>query len=528
GAWGTAELIVGAAARAREVALAADPAWLHAAWSAPLDGGGWGLFYSAREALPPTPTATWTATATATATPTGTPTATATEAATATLTPTATPTATQDPTPLETVPAPTRTPWPTFEVVSRGYIPGVYWSSEPVPARPGPSSSAPLGAGLATSHDAGQGGGPWAWSATEHVSPDSADATQASMALAPDGRLLAVWTEQYESYRLLTYSFRDGSGWSAPVSFFGGEEPDLAVGPDGTIHLVFTYRLSDRPDFAGNYDVFYTRWTGSGWALPDNVSETSGASVQPAITIRRDGMPLVVWSDTTEGSPRIYHGWQTQGVWSTFLIEGSLGGSASDISPGRGERIWVAWQVVGPSGTYDIYTVWGNGMAWNSFAVRASENTSAHAVAPKLSGDIYRGAYLVWQQEDLVQAEVYYADTLAGDPWWSVPQQVSALAGWSEQPAIAADRSGQVHVAWSDGAQLYGRTRLWNGAQWLPHGPLAMGGAVGEAALLSDISLRVHVLWSQRIAGSPHSIYYRRGWLDLPYLTLVPLVGSGG
>jgi hypothetical protein len=106
------------------------------------------------------------------------------------------------------------------------------------------------------------------------------------------------------------------------------------------VHLVYAN------EFAGQYDIFYTTWTGDGWATPENVSNTSGTSSQPALAVKPDGGLILVWTDTTEGYNRIYYGWKDNGVWNTYFVPASSGGSAPDVTVGKNIAVWVTWQVL--------------------------------------------------------------------------------------------------------------------------------------------------------------------------------------
>ncbi len=74
----------------------------------------------------------------------------------------------------------------------------------------------------------------------------------------------------------------------------------------------------------GNYEIYYTRWTGTEWIIPANISLDSGTSEASQIQLDSDGNPHVVWKDDTPGN------------WDTYY---------SKWHPGTG---------VGPSNEYTI------------------------------------------------------------------------------------------------------------------------------------------------------------------------------
>jgi hypothetical protein len=579
GDWGEVEPLASNERGIREVALAADGAGrLYAVWSGKTISGTWVLCFSQGEALAPatpvppsaTPTPTWpavtatptitgietvprptatghlpaTATPTRTATPTGaSPTATLSGAATATATAgsptptlqdvsptaTATRTLTRSATPTRTATANgSLTPTPTagspsatatrgarlhLPIVLRNHQPAVHQPiatpTRAAPKSPLPQGSAPLGG--------------WTWEVERNLSLSSYDSRHLAAALTASGTLYAVWEERLPSgSAILCYSTRITTTWSAPSYFFLGEAPALAVTPDGNVHLVYAN------EFAGNSDIFYTRWANGNWSAPVNISNTSGTSSQPAIAYRGNGSLCVVWTDTTEGQSRIYYAWQASGLWNTYLVRSSSGGSAPQIALGRNDRFWVTWQALaGLDGDsrYDIFATQGNGREWSPFAQNVSASTDTDSTAPRLAGAAERGCFLVWQEGEEGNTEIHYADTVEYVDWWTLPSLVSPPTTRSEQPAVVANASGDVHIAWDEGTQLAHRYRTLPNVAWSEVDVIASAPAnPGEVALLSGLTRQVHAFWAQAITASDRDLFFRVGDILYPHHLELPLV----
>jgi hypothetical protein len=332
--------------------------------------------------------------------------------------------------------------------------------------------------------------------------------------------VFAVWVEPYLGYDMLRYSIRAGGIWSRPEIIFEGEEPGLAIGPDGTLHLAYACNLT------GNYEIYYTYWMGGRWGPPETVSTTRGSSVQPSLIVKPDGTVIIVWTDTSEGDNRIYYGWRTGGIWSTFIIDGSIDGSAPALAVAAGGDLWAIWQAPEDSGDYDVYATRGDGINWSGMAFDISTSDGVNSIAPQAVGSAQWGAFVVWQEESGTSSDIYYADNLDG-PYWSFPENISESTARSEQPVAALDQLGQLHVAWSEAQALSIRSRISPGSAWLPAESLTNGGdGFGEVAMVSDPTRHIHLAWSEPRGAADRDIYYRRG-ARLPDGTLwLALAGS--
>lgn len=522
GLWSLRERIADDQAGLRGVTLAADRNAVYAVWNARGPSGMLELFFS-RRLLAATQTPTARPTHTPTLRPSDTPEPTRTLTPTVPLIETPSPASTFTATPApERTPSPSPTPSNTAILIPRAFLPvllrptsGEEFSEggrnlptmTPTPA-PARLQSLPA----------------WAWSpSVENVSSTSADSRQAALAVAPNGTVYAVWQEWDEQYRrwMLYYRVRTGGGWSSPASFFAGEQPDLAIGPDGRVHLVYANEMF------GNYEIYYTTWLGGRWAASKNVSNTKeGVSSQPAIAFDANGSPVVVWTDTTGGQAYIYFARQTNGAWQTYWVSSSYGGGAPDLALGKNGRLWLTWQAK-EGDAYDVFALFGDGRSWNREAMNVSDSAGVDSVAPRLAAHPSWGAFLVWQESSAGGAKVYYADTLEGVDWWSEPAVISQLAGRSEQPSIAVNGAGDVHVAWDQGSQLLHRRRDPTTGQWLAYHELANDPAnpgLGEVELAAGPGREVHALWSKPLASGKRDIYYRQGDVLWPYRLRLPLV----
>lgn len=461
----------------------------------------------------PAPTATSTALATETPTATAVPSDTPQPSETPTPSPSATP---EPPTPTATwqpSPSPTATVGPPPTLVPRYYMPLMLNAPDAgtdtdgqarVRAPRAPYAERAVPSSLA-----------WGWSPATDISSSSYDSHSPALAISPLGVAYAVWMEKLPSGRpILCSSVLNVGEWSTPMRFYIGEDPALAITPDGVAHLVYAN------EFFGNYDIFHTAWTGTGWSTPENVSATSGASTQPAITTRSDGSLLAAWTDTTEGHPRIYYAWKSTGVWNSFYIPTTTGGGLPTLGLTRGGRVWAAWQLreeADPTSRYDVFASYNQGDGWASYSINVSDSDAADSVAPKMAGNGTLGCFLAWQEGLGGAARVVAADDLESVDWWSLPYSLSLGLEPAERPAIAVTDGNDVHVAWPQGLTLRDRWRDRDTGVWMGQTTVITATQPSEDPVLAGAPARgVGALWGQQVAVQDRDIMYASGALQWP------------
>ncbi|MBN1402219.1 MAG: exo-alpha-sialidase [Anaerolineae bacterium] len=488
GNWDVPLSVASVAGGVRDVALAADREgrpW--AVWSAMTEAGVWSLFFSSRVPV-------------ATATPTLSVTATSTASLVASVTASAPST--------RTVPTWTPTPLsgtPSASATSRVHVPVVLkWGNV------GPETSPSFQRRSGASDGPAQGSlraalSNWAWETAYRVSQTSETAREPVLARRENGQVFVVWVERYGGYDMLYYSIRSGETWSTPTSIYGGEEPSLAIGPDDAVHLAYAC------EFMGNYDIFYSCRTEDGWSPSVNISSTSGNSAQPSLIVKPGGTVVVVWTDTSEGDNRIYYAWRTGSMWNSYIIDGSIDGSAPDLGIGQDGELWAVWQAPESPQQHHVYAISGNGITWGEMAFDISERDDVDSIAPRVVGSTGVGAFIVWQEVGGDDSDIYYAENM-DSPYWSPPENVSQTSTRSEQPAATLDQLGRLYIAWSEDQALSITCRDSADSPWLRVEKLTNGdNGFDEVAMVSDPTHHIHLAWSEPRGAAERDIYYRRG-----------------
>lgn len=125
---------------------------------------------------------------------------------------------------------------------------------------------------------------------------------------------------------------------------------------------------------------------------------------------------------------------------------------------------------------------------------------STTATSIRATADISGMLHITWRaQIDSTNADVYYMQRSSSGVW-SGPANVSQSAAWSDDPRLALDDSGNVHVVWSEQSPgnydiFYARKSngIWSSPQNVSNTP----GASGFPELVADRSGNVHIIWSE-------------------------------
>lgn len=166
------------------------------------------------------------------------------------------------------------------------------------------------------------------WTKRLDVSPTIGVSTRPRIALEKSGAIDVVWTDNppNESNPDIFFARSKDSGrtWDKPINIShtagASRDAELAIGPDDTIHVVF----SDTRAQSGSKEIFYTSSTDGGktWSSdqqPENISNTQSDSTEPSIALGSDGILHVAWKEENKSvtaMPQIYYSQRNQNSWS--------------------------------------------------------------------------------------------------------------------------------------------------------------------------------------------------------------------
>jgi len=241
------------------------------------------------------------------------------------------------------------------------------------------------------------------WTTPSVVSGDVQACGSARIALDPSNRMHLVWHNLGDAQ--IWYNVYDGTSWSVPFNITtvtGNTEdawPDIAIDSEGNIHVVWLHY-----DYSANLDIFYSKYDGTSWSAPINLSNSEAWSCGPKIAIDSDNRPHVVYEERKGGS-HLYYTFFDGTNWSTpyqlVTQEGSYPAIAIDTHSGI---ICVTWNLGG------IWYSFYNGTSWS-----LPGQISPSGVSSYLAIDSMGTFHLVWGHGVWPQCEVYYSKhTLTG------------------------------------------------------------------------------------------------------------------
>jgi BNR repeat-like domain len=288
-----------------------------------------------------------------------------------------------------------------------------------------------------------------------------------SPAIAADGkhRLHATF-EAYEndskvSDIFYTMSTDDGATWSSPKDISNtpgiSTHSTIATEKTGAVDVIW----SDNSEDVDNPDIFFARSIdqGSTWSKPMDISHTPGISTEPALAVGPDNSIHVVWSDTSKGEKNkdIFYvsskdggrKWAKDDLLPAIDISNTPGSSYEPvIAVGQEGAVHVAWVDTTPGETHpDIYYVRSENDCWTKpIDISNSPRISSHPTLACDKGKIF----LAWSDNSRKEtAPDIWLSIVSKNNKFTKPINVSNTPGVSSEPTAAA-ADGQLAVAWSD------------------------------------------------------------------------------
>jgi hypothetical protein len=282
--------------------------------------------------------------------------------------------------------------------------------------------------------------------------PSNAD--QPAIAFDTAGQLHVVWREGTDPL-VLHYTICAADHQCSPVQdlFAGAIYPNLAVGPDGSVHMTYA---------EASANILYTKRSPDGnWSSPVEIAqhgESYGAI--SALAVDAAGRAHVAWS----GPPRniYYRHQQDDGTWSTNEFVAADGILPVMVIGSNGD-IHLAW-----SPAYNLgqpgYSRRPAGGVWGDLhQFEPIYTPSKQALAVDNRGIVY----LTWRHDELGQRMAERATT--GN--WSTPISLDIQGAQEVQLAVVAD--DRLVMTWGANEEYWLIFRKADGNWSVPH--LAFG-----------------------------------------------------
>ena len=152
------------------------------------------------------------------------------------------------------------------------------------------------------------------WTLPRNISHTSGASGMPRIALAPDGLLHAVWADTTPGYSVIYHAHQQGAFWvNQPIPSARGSVPALAIDQQGRLHVVW----QDQDTPSTPFEIYYSRWDGEEWSLPENITATASTlSAIASLGLDRQGTAYLVWEEEDDGGWQITHSYGQVGYWS--------------------------------------------------------------------------------------------------------------------------------------------------------------------------------------------------------------------
>jgi hypothetical protein len=268
------------------------------------------------------------------------------------------------------------------------------------------------------------------------------------------------------------------------------EKPSITVDTAGNVHIVWE-EPTNYGGSGGDFDIFYKNWNASSgiWSgyinNTDVIStESTGNSYRPSIATDESGNIHIAWQDfsdyTGSGSLQFdifYKMWNiTSKSWNGNInatdvvsMESTEGSTKPSLEVDNFGNVHITWEEqtdYGASGTdIDIsYKLWNASTDTWSGHINATDVISTESINnshnPSLAVDNYGNVHIAWQEESSygdskTDKDIFYKNWNASSGIWRGKFNKTDIVstestGNSYLPSIAADESGNIHIAWQD------------------------------------------------------------------------------
>jgi hypothetical protein len=239
------------------------------------------------------------------------------------------------------------------------------------------------------------------------------------------------------------------SGWSAPIELGAGWFPDLATGPDGSVHVIWhagrSWPIELRDDLAG---------AGRGSAAPADTAPADAGEDERPLQDRRD---TLIYRDFRNG------GWSPENEIFTagFGVSGLT--VRNSIVMGRDGRMHILFR-----NGFEIdyfHAPWEQ--AWSAAAWSPSYTMSTGSAYYNAMAVDSRGRLHALYTRTIVDeptaprqvcpdcAQLFYRHSGDVEKVWSWPINLSRDFEGANRPQIKIDQRDRVHVVWDEGFDWY-------------------------------------------------------------------------
>ena len=271
------------------------------------------------------------------------------------------------------------------------------------------------------------------------------------------GNINVVWESDSGNLAIWFSGSSDGGNtFSAPkmvsTNPSGSMGPQIAVDKSGNINVVW------EDDIASHSDISFSRSTDNGttFSPPVNLSNPLGNCIansnSPRIGVDLGADINVVWSNDCGGNFDIFLS-RSADSGATFTSPKNLSGTPApsgspQLAVDASGNINVVWEESNPADIFFVRSSDG-GVTFSS-AQNLSHNAGSSSNA-WLTVDAGANINVAWEDTTPGNRDIFFnRSTDSGATFLSAPLNLSNNSGLSTAVQIAADKSGDINVAWQD------------------------------------------------------------------------------
>ncbi len=226
--------------------------------------------------------------------------------------------------------------------------------------------------------------------------------------------------------------------------------PALAASPGGQVWAAWV-------SYDGTAErLLLARIDGGGRREPIEVTEGPGEMFRPQVAIDRDGRVWVVWSELRRDNWDLYaRAWQ-DGRWSPIrrLTDDPGPDAYAALAADRAGTLWLAWQGHRNSPTSDIFLKSCRDGRWSD-AARVIAPHPANDAEPAVVADGSGVVHVAWDSYRNGTHDIYLASIRGTEV--SAGMRVTGGDRLHIRPALAVDRQDRVWIAWEEGDENWGK-----------------------------------------------------------------------
>lgn len=344
-----------------------------------------------------------------------------------------------------------------------------------------------------------------------NISNSATDSHTPLIGVDGNGAVYAVWFEN-QGTRLFYFATNKSGQWSAPQYVdqivYNAEEagyPWMDVSPAGACHMIF----QDGREWT-SYNIYHAVYQNNSWSSIANVSNNDGGSCYAGVAFNPvDNYTYVVWQDNTGldwGWNLLFRFRGPGGNWGTTQTLPLGGGYMPQIAIDAAGTAHVMWTTGhGTTLWYSKNQTPQNVATWSQPKL-IKQNVGEEWSFAKIACDNAGNAYLIWMDGTVGNDEIFlrmvYSNGALG------PEiNVSQTATSSQEGAIAVDKTrGSILIAWKENNDIY--VNAYVGGIWT--GPTSVTAGLLPSkmpAVAVDKAGGAHLAFSGNINGNWEIIY---------------------